>query len=93
MIACVTIHFLQPIYDFVDELVALGNFDSDLLEIVLKSVAIGLLAEITSMICTDAGNAAMGKILQTLASVLILWMSLPLFSGLIEIAKEILNEL
>ena len=93
MVACVAITFLSPIYDFIEELITLGNFDRELLGIVLKSVAIGLLTEVTSLICADAGNASLGKILQVLSSVLILWMSLPLFTSLIALAEEILSEL
>lgn len=93
MIACVTITFLRPIYDFFDKLILLGDLDTDLLEIVLKSIAVGLLTEIVSLICIDAGNAALGKILQVLSSVLILWMSLPLFTSLISLAEEILSKL
>lgn len=93
MIACVALSLLTPVYDFIKELVALGNLNADFLQIVLKSVVIGLLTEIISLICADSGNASLGKMLQILSTVLILWISLPLFKGLLTLAQEILSEL
>ena len=90
MMAGITVVFLQPVIEFIQKLIAVGQFDSDMLEIVLKAVGIGLLAEITGLICTDAGNASLGKILQILASVVILWLSIPLFTSLIDLVEDIL---
>ena len=90
MMAGITVVFLKPVIEFIQKLIAVGQFDSDMLEIVLKAVGIGLLAEITGLICTDAGNASLGKILQILASVVILWLSIPLFTSLIDLVEDIL---
>lgn len=91
MIVGLSATFLQPIIDFVEELITLGQFDSEMLEIVMKSVGVGLLSEIAVLICTDAGNSALGKALQILASAVVLWLSVPLFTSLIELVKEILG--
>ena len=90
MIAGITLVFLQPIVAFIEKLIAIGHFDSDMLEIVLKAVGIGLLAEITGLICADTGSASLGKILQIMASAVILWLSIPLFTSLIDLVEEIL---
>lgn len=82
--------FLEPIITFVDRLELLGKLNSNLLQIMLKSVGVGLLTEIVSLICADAGNTSMGKTLQILASVVILWLSIPLFSNLIDIIEDVL---
>ena len=50
----------------------------------------GLLAEVTELICIDSGNTALGKGLKILATAVILWMSVPLLSGLISLIEEIL---
>ncbi len=81
---------LHPVLEFVQKLMTLGKFDPQMLGIVLKSVGIGLLTEIVGLICADAGNAALGKVLQILASAVILWLSLPLFTSLITMVEEIL---
>lgn len=90
MIAALSVTFIQPVMTFIDKLVALGKLDTDMLKIVLKSVGIGFLSEIAGLICADAGNAALGKVLQILTSAVILWLSLPLFSSLIALVEEIL---
>lgn len=90
IVIAVAATFLEPIISFIEELEQIGSFDTDVLRIMLKAVGTGLLAEITSMICADAGNVAMGKALQILASVIILWLSIPIFTALINVVEEIL---
>ena len=77
---------------FVNDLKILGKIDASFLAILLKAVGIGLIAEITSLICTDAGNAALGKAVQILATCGILWLSIPLFTSLIDLLNKILGE-
>lgn len=92
MVACVAIAYLEPVIDFVRELRDIGQLDDEMLQILLKAVGIGLIGEISSLICTDAGNAALGKALQLLTAAAILWLSLPLLTGLLELVQEILGE-
>lgn len=85
-----SVSFLRPLIDFIEKLEGLGNFDSDILKILLKAVGVGLLAELVTLICIDAGNNSMGKCLQILASIVILWLAIPLFSRLIDVIQEVL---
>lgn len=91
MVASSAVSYLDPVIVFFEKLQTLGQIDSGMLEIILKAVGIGLLSEITCLICTDAGNAALGKTLQLLASAVILWMSVPLFNSLISLVEEVLG--
>lgn len=90
LITTVAARYLEPVIVFFQKLETVGNLNSDMLEILLKAVGIGMLAEVTGLICEDAGNAALGKTLKILASCTILWLSVPLFTSLIEIVEEIL---
>ena len=90
MIAVAAVKYFKPVIDFIEKLQTLGQLDTEMVSIVLKSAGIGMLAEITSMICNDAGNSAMGKTLQILTAAVVLWMSVPLFTSLIELIEEIL---
>lgn len=90
LIMASAVTFFQPVITFVEKLESLGNFNPDILQIMLKSVGIGLLTEVVSLICADAGNSSMAKSLQILASVVILWLAIPLFSSLIDLIQEIL---
>ncbi len=91
MVLTAAAEFLKPVVDFLDDIRRLTNMDSEAVTILLKSVGIGLVGEITCAICTDSGNAALGKALQIAATTLILWLSLPLFTGLIELVEEVLK--
>lgn len=90
MVAAAAVNYLKPVIDFFETLQTIGQLDSGLLRIILRAVGIGLLAEITGLICTDAGNAALGKTLQILACAVVLWMSVPLFTNIIALIEEIL---
>lgn len=85
--------YLSPVFDFLRRLLTLSNMDSQFAQILVKATGIGILAELASMICTDAGNAALGKAVQLLSTAIILWMSLPLFSNLIELINKLLGEI
>ena len=93
MIAGVAALFLEPVIDFFGKLEAMIPLDSALLEIVVKVAGIGMIGDLAAMICTDGGNSALGKAIQILTSVLILWLSLPLLQVLLELVSGILEEL
>lgn len=91
MLAMGAMRYLQPVIDFLSELEVLGGLDSGMLEILLKISGIGILSEIVLLICTDAGNASLGKTLQLMGSAVILWLSLPVFTMLLELIENILG--
>ena len=91
MVATITFEFLDDIIVFLRKLESIGNLNHSILTILLKSVGIAILAEITTLICADSGNNAFGKVLQMLATVMILWLSLPVFTQLIDLTQEILG--
>ena len=93
MVLAVGAVYLQPVLDFVRELQTLSGLDPQMLSVVLKAVGIGLISEIAALICLDAGNAALGKGIQILASLTVLWLSLPLMRALLELVQKILGEL
>lgn len=91
MVVTAAVTYLQPVIDFLQRLQTIGQLHSDMFETLLKAVGIGLLAEIMSMICTDSGNASLGKTLEILATAVILWMSIPMLNALIELIDSILG--
>ena len=82
---------LAPVITFIQKLQDYGKLNGEMVQILLKSVGIGFIAEIVSLICADAGNAALGKTLKFFASVIILMMSIPLLDSLITLVEEILG--
>lgn len=93
MVLAVMGRFLEPVVDLLRELEQMGNLQPQWLQIMLKSVGIGMIVEITSLICADAGNSALGKALQILGSGVILWLAIPLFQALLELLQQILGEI
>lgn len=89
-VSIVVMQYFEKIIDMLRNLQTIGHIDSGTFQIILRAVGIGILAEITSSICADAGNAALGKTMQILASALVLWMSVPLFEGLLSLVEDIL---
>ena len=91
MVVTAAIAFLRPIIDFLQKLQGIVDLDNDLLAVILKAVGIGLITEISALICKDAGNESMGKALQILSSVAVLWISIPVFEKLISLLDKILG--
>lgn len=91
MVTVVGLRYLEAIIDFIQLLQQKGDLNHDLIAILLKAVGIGILSEITCMICTDSGNAALGKVIQFLTSAVILWLCIPLFTQLIELIEGVLG--
>lgn len=93
MVFAVSFTFLEPVIELLDSLEATAQLQGGMLEILLKAVGIGLVAEIAALVCADAGNGSLGKALQLLASAVILWLSVPVFTALMNLIRQILGEL
>ena len=91
MVSVAALQFLKPVIEFFDRLQKQGGWNNELLEVLLKAVGIGVLADITALICSDSGNSALGKALQFLSCAVILWISLPLFTSLMDLISQILG--
>ena len=85
--------FFQPVVELLQQLQNLGDLQPEWLSVMLKALGIGLVVEMSSLICADAGNAALGKTMQILGAVAVLWLSIPLINSLIELLQEILGGL
>lgn len=88
---CLALNYIKPVISFLERLRDIGNMDGEVLKILLKTVGIGLLGEISGTICADSGNASLGKMLQLLSATVILWMSLPILEQVMDLIVEILE--
>ena len=93
MIGLVALGFLEPVITFLRRLQKIGSLDTVFLDTLLKIVGICVTAEIASLICEDSGHGALGKVLQFLASAVILYLSLPLLTKLLDLLEGILGKL
>ena len=93
MVLLVAVSYIRPVFELVEQLEALADLDGQWLKIVMKAVGVGLVAQISSLICTDSGNSALGKAIQILSTAAILWLSIPLMTGLVDLIQKILGDL
>lgn len=91
MVAILAVSYLDPVVAFVKKLRVIGQLDEGMLEILLKAVGIGLVGEISSLVCADSGHGALGKALQILSTAVILWLSLPLFEQTVDLIQKVLE--
>lgn len=91
MILLLGLQYLQPVMELLAQLESIGGLDGELMKILLKAAGIGFLSEIACLVCADAGNSALGKALQIAGSCTVLWLSVPLFRGLLELLQQILG--
>ena len=86
------LQLLQPVKIFLRRLHSLGNLDSQMTAILLKSVGLALLGEITALVCKDSGNEALGKAMGIVCTAAVLYLSLPIFDALLSILESVLGE-
>lgn len=93
MVAAAAIGYIEPVVSFVRSLQALIGLDDQYLIILLKVVGISATAEIAGMICEDSGNSAMGKALQFLSTAVVIFLSLPMLTALLQLIEGVLKGL
>ena len=93
MIIAVSVDFFQDILRMIRQLQRTAGLDGSILSILMKSVAVALICEITSMICTESGYGSMGKVLQFLSMAMIIYFALPLLDTFLELVSDLLGGL
>lgn len=93
MVMGAAVSFILPVLDFIRSIRDVTGVNSSLVTILLKVVGISVTAEIASLICADAGNAALGKALQLMATAVTMCLSLPVFTSLLQLIEGILKGL
>lgn len=91
MAAVLMLRLLEPVLELLRQLDQVGNLRSDALELLLKAAGIGLTAEVAGLVCADAGNAALAKMLRLLGTAAILCLSVPMFTALLECITEMVG--
>jgi hypothetical protein len=91
MVIAAGFSYLSSVLDFFSQLQNLIGIDNHLLNILLKAVGVGLMGEIAGLICTDGGQATLGRAVQILTSAVILWISLPLYTEILSLIQELLE--
>ena len=93
MVIGVGLTYFESVLAFIEKIQSVGDLDASHMEVVLKATGIGLLGEITSLICMDAGNATLGKSIKVLTTIVILCLAIPMLETLLDLLDSILNVL
>ena len=91
MLLILGLSYLSPVVTFLQDLQTLGNLQPDLMKVLLKVAGIGILTEISGLICADSGNNALAQSLRILSTGVILWLALPIFQALLDMICTILE--
>ena len=91
MITAVAMAYMEPVISYIRQLAELIPLDNGMLGILFKITLIGTIGEIASLICNDSGNSALGKTIQLMTGILILWMALPMLQMLMDLVTEFLE--
>lgn len=90
LVISIAASFLRPVIDFIERLQQIGSLNQGMLGILLKVTAVACTSEIAATVCADAGNGALGKALQILSTAVILYLSLPMMTALLDLVEGIL---
>jgi stage III sporulation protein AD len=93
MTALMALEYIRPVLEFVSQLEKLGGLDGDMVKILLKATGIGMLTELASLVCGDSGSSSLGRMIKLLGNAVILWLSLPMFTILLQLLQEIMGGL
>lgn len=93
MVGALSMRYLEPVIALLRSLQIRTAINGEMFTTLLKIVGVGIICEMVTLICTDAGSAAMGKILQVLGVSVVLYLSLPMLEALLELVEDILGKL
>ena len=85
--------YLKPVLDLAHKLVDIGNLNNGYLQILFKVVGIGLISQVSGLICQDSGNQTLAKVLQIATTIVILCICVPLLEEILMLIQTILGEL
>lgn len=88
MVLLAAVNFLKPVVELIEFLRETAGLDQQLIGTVLKAVGIGLIAELAGLLCTDAGNASLGRAVEMLAAAAVLWLAIPMITSLLELVEQ-----
>lgn len=81
-------HLAEPLITFLEKLRNMTGLDKDLMSPMLKVLGIGLLTQISATICSDAGENAVAKLIETCGGILSLYIAIPLLEAVLEMMES-----
>lgn len=88
MITVTAVHFLEPVLTFLKELGAMTRTAGDTLQVLFKALGLSLISKLAALLCADAGYSALGRGIEAAGVCAVLRLSVPVFSGLMELVRQ-----
>ena len=82
---------IEPVLRFFEQLAELAGLEGALLAPVIKTVAIGLLSQITGAFCLDAGEKSLAKVVEISGTFLALYTALPLAEEILQNVRTLIG--
>ena len=86
------INYLSSVLSSIDGIIKFTGLNSDLYTLLLKIIGIGYLIEFTASICSDTGNSSLGDKILLGGNIVILVMSLPIITNILDIIMGLLPQ-
>lgn len=83
---------MSPVFEVYQSLKTMSGISDEIMDSVFKIVGIGMLAQITSAICEDAGEKTLCKVVEISGGLLSMYAGLPLLVSVMEILEDTLLE-
>ena len=84
-----TLPLLETIRDVLTELADLAELSPTILRPMLQTVGLAVVTRLASSLCRDAGESAIGSVLETAGAVAAIVVSLPLFRSAWELLRSL----
>ena len=91
LVGMIALQYWRQIAEFIQKLQDSFGFDREMVRILYKVTGIGILTEICVAICSDSGNTALGKSLQLVSCLVMVYLSIPMFQEMLQLIQEMLG--
>ena len=82
---------ISSIRELVSEFIDADSFVGKSLSVMIKALGIALIGRICSDVCRDCGESGLAQGIEATAGVIIFSLSLPILSGILEFAADVLS--
>lgn len=89
MTSLMAVKLLEPLLDFVHQLAQIDSLPTACMQLLIKAAGIGLISEMASGLCSQGGNTGLGKAVELIGTVLIIDLSLPVYTELLELIRRL----
>lgn len=89
IIICLIIDYLTGVFSTLQGILNMSGVNSEIYKFLIKIIAIGYLIDFTAGICSDTGNSGLGDKVLLGGKIIIMVMSLPIITNILEIIMEL----